>query len=170
MSRFFPHSSHAEEQPYAHTLLWSHILYRGFQTGTTLGLAFTAAQYTYKTIRKSPRSPLLSAASLSTTGRWAIAATLLMVPSTIGQMWGKEEIEWQDRSWRLLENKGQMEVDDVSLIGTAVGMAAGFRARPFSVWRVAGGAGVGSMVGVGGYMIWRHGIHRGKWPERESKK
>lgn len=167
MSRYFPHSAYAEEQPYAHTILWSHILYRGLQTGTTLGLAFTAAKHAYKTVRKAPKSPLLSAASLSTTGRWAIVTTALMVPATIGQMWGREEIEWQDRSWRLLENKGQMEVDDWSLIGTVAGVAAGLRAPSgqLSAMRVAGGAGVGSMAGVAGYMVYRHGIHRGKWPE-----
>jgi hypothetical protein len=87
-----------------------------------------------------------------------------MVPSTIGQMWGKEEIEWEDRSWRLLENKGQMAVDDWSLVGTAAGLIAGLRAQPFSAWRVAGGAGIGSMIGVGGYMVWRHGVHGGRWP------
>lgn len=169
MSRFFPHSTYAEEQPYAHTILWSHILYRGLQTGTTLGLVFTAGGHTYKTFRKSAKPPLFSAASLATTGRWAVATTVLMAPVTIGQMWGREEIEWQDRSWRLLESKGQMEVDDWSLVGTVVGLAAGWRAPSgnVGVWRAAGGAGVGSMIGVGGYMVWRHGVHGGKWPEEE---
>lgn len=169
MSRLFPHSAYAEDQPYAHSLLWSHILYRGFQTGTTLGMIYIGGRHTYKTLRKSVKPQLFSSASLATTGRWALATTVLMVPATIGQMWGKEEIEWQDRSWRLLENEGQMEVDDWSLIGTVAGAAAGLRtpAVTRSIWRLAGGAGVGSMVGVGGYMVWRHGIHRGKWPEKE---
>lgn len=92
-----------------------------------------------------------------------------MIPATIAQMWGREEIEWQDRSWRLLENKGQMEVDDWSLIGTVLGTAMSLRAQHSSrsAWRVAGGAGIGSMIGVGGYMIWRHGIHRGQWADDE---
>lgn len=169
MSRFFPHSTYAEEQPYAHTILWSHILYRGLQTGTTLVLAYSAGQHVYKTFRKSVKVPLFSTASLATPGRWAVVTTILMVPATIGQMWGREEIEWQDRSWRLLENKGQMEVDDWSLIGTLTGLAAGLRAQSGRgvALRAAGGAGVGSMIGVVGYMVWRHGIHRGKWPETQ---
>ncbi|GIZ43170.1 hypothetical protein CKM354_000640800 [Cercospora kikuchii] len=168
MSRFFPHTSHAEDQPYAPTLLWSHILYRGFQTGATLGLASAAAQQTYKIARGLPRNPLLSGATLAITGRWALISTALMVPATIGRMWGREDIEWRDRSWRLLENKGQKEVDDWSLVGTvvgAVGFGTGQGTGMARVMRVAGGAGVGSMVGVGGYMVWRYGMNGGKWED-----
>lgn len=167
MSRFVPHTAYAEDQPYARTLLWAHVLYRGLQTGATLGLASSALQHTYKIIRGTPRALLLSPTTLATTGRWALITTALMVPATIGRMWGREDIEWRDRSWRLLENKGQKEVDDWSLVGTVIGATAAARrgGGQMRVLRVAGGAGVGSMVGVTGYMIWRHGIHGGKWPE-----
>lgn len=33
----------------------------------------------------------------------------LGIAATMGRMWGREEIEWQERSWRLLANKGQVE-------------------------------------------------------------
>ncbi|KAF2207715.1 hypothetical protein CERZMDRAFT_88373 [Cercospora zeae-maydis SCOH1-5] len=166
MSRLFPHTSHAEEQPYARTLLWSHVLYRGLQTGATLGLASSAVQHAYRTARGLPRTPFVSGTTLAITGRWALVTTALMIPATIGRMWGREDIEWRDRSWRLLENKGQKEVDDWSLVGTvvgAVGFGAGRGSGMAKVMRVAGGAGVGSMVGVGGYMLWRYGVHGGKW-------
>jgi hypothetical protein len=43
-------------------------------------------------------------------------------------MKGKEEIEWQDRSWRILGNKGLLEYDDwyaLFVVGTAVGYGDG---------------------------------------------
>ena len=81
-------------------------------------------------------------------------------------MWGREEIEWRDRAWRLLENKGQVEVDGWGVVGMVVG-GAGVLARRGGVgWRVGvGGVGMGGTVGVIGYMIWRHGVKGGKWEE-----
>ena len=97
-----------------------------------------------------------------------------MVPGMLMQMHGREEIEWGDRSWRLLENKGQVEVDDWSLAGTAAGaIAAARRGADQAVgratfWRIVGASGAGSMAGVLGYMAWRYGVHGGKWPEDDS--
>ena len=86
------------------------------------------------------------------------------------RMRGKEEIEWQDRSWRLLENKGQLRCDDWTYPGMAVGLAAvvgsgGGRALG---WRgIVGGAGVGSVVGMLGYMGSTYGAKVGKSEEKE---
>lgn len=166
MSRFFPHASHAEEQTLSQTLLYSHVLYRGFQTGATLGLTSVALRSAGRYIRG--RSMVTGVASLATTGRWAVVTTLLMIPTTYGRMYGREEIEWQDRAWRLMEHEGQKEVDDWSLIGMAVGGVASTRlsianktgtARFLSM---AGGAGIGSLAGVVGYMVWRYGICGGQ--------
>jgi len=44
------------------------------------------------------------------TGVFAQIATGLMAFAVPGRMFGREEIEWKDRSWRLMENKGQLEV------------------------------------------------------------
>lgn len=86
-----------------------------------------------------------------------------------GYMRGKKTVEWQDRSWRLLANEGQVEVDSWSLGGAAVGVTALLqrRWRDGGVGRVAwkhvvGRAGVGSMVGVVGYMGWRYGVMKGQ--------
>ncbi|CAH0029296.1 unnamed protein product [Clonostachys rhizophaga] len=67
-------------------------------------------------------------------------------------MYGREEIEWRDRSWRLLENEGQLETDD----WTYAGMVAG----PAVLAATKGGA-LGGMLG---YMTWRYGINGGKFP------
>lgn len=85
-------------------------------------------------------------------------------------MWGREEIEWKDRSWRLLENRGQVECDDWTYAGMVVGgviadtqkgslgMQRGWRSR-------VGGVGVGSVLGMLGYMGYRHGLKGGKFEE-----
>lgn len=84
------------------------------------------------------------------------------------RMWGREHIEWQDRSWRLLENKGQLECDTSSAEGAVVGAGAvawrqGFRQAG---WRMlVGGAGLGGLAGVVGYMGWRYGVKGGKWED-----
>lgn len=81
-------------------------------------------------------------------------------------MWGREEIEWQDRAWRLLENEGQMGVD----VGSVGGMVGGLvvlgvgalRGRGVRGWGgrlgvrgVVGAMGVGSLGGVGAWMGYR---------------
>ena len=114
MSRFFPHTPYAEDQPFFGTILTTHVLYRGFQTGAFLGLAASSATSAIK------RQAVLPTA-LRATGNGAILGTALMIPGLAIRMWGREEIEWRDRSWRLLENRGQMEVDDWSLAGTLAG-------------------------------------------------
>jgi len=83
-------------------------------------------------------------------------------------MWGREEIEWKDRAWRLLENKGQIEVDTWSVAGMTAGVAALAATNGLSGvgWTLEiGSLGMGGTAGVLGYMVWRHGVHGGKWPE-----
>lgn len=81
-------------------------------------------------------------------------------------MWGREEIEWQDRSWRLLENKGQLETDDWTYGGMLAGLAATALLRRPVGWAAAlGSVGAGSVAGTLGYMGWRYGVHGGKHQE-----
>jgi len=86
-------------------------------------------------------------------------------------MRNKEEIEWKDRSWRLLENKGQLEVDDWSYLGMVGGLGTMImRGEKMGLgWRGAvGGMGVGGLVGVVGYIGWRYGVKGGKWQEEKE--
>ena len=90
-----------------------------------------------------------------------------MIPGLPLYMIGKEDIEWKDRTWRLLENEGQKEVDDWSSVGSVVGALAAARspavrqAGKLSLVRLTGGAALGNLCGVAGYMVWRYGVHRG---------
>lgn len=83
-------------------------------------------------------------------------------------MWGRTEIEWKDRAWRLLENEWQMEVDDFSVMGSLVGVGVGLVGMrrgwvPAGRDMVLGSAAVGNVVGVGAYMVWRYGVKGGKF-------
>lgn len=94
-------------------------------------------------------------------------------------MWGREEIEWQSRAWRLQENRGQSEADKWVTASEVLGVAAvvvaartgrlpaglGSKRVPAMATAVVGAAGLGSVVGTAEYVVWRHGIKRGKWPE-----
>lgn len=167
MSRFFPHTAYAEDQPYSRTILTTHVLHRAFQSGAVIGLTIGAVR---SAITKTP----FANAVLGSTGYGALLGFASMIPGTFGYMRGKEAIEWQDRSWRLLESESQKEVDDWSIAGTIAGAAVAARRELASqmakgrLGRMAGGAGLGNLVGVMGYMVWRYGVHGGKWPERKQ--
>ena len=169
MSRYFPHTSYAEDQPYGHAILTTHVLTRGITTGTIVALTVTAVRQSIPSLRRpglfSTRI-LLSSASGSLYGLGILAVGLAV------RMAGREAIEWQDRSWRLLENKGQLETDDWTYGGMAVGVAAALatgQVRPHGWRAVLGGAGAGSVLGTLGYLGWRHGLNGGKFPESKEK-
>lgn len=189
MSEFnWPHPAYAEDQPYAKTLLYTHVFHRGFEAGGLIGVflggyklykhrqlllqksianpaAATAAaanttSIVNKTAMRSIFYPIMARSSLIGAG-----ATMLL---TTGRMWGKEEVEWQDRSWRLLENKGQVMHDLYMDVGAGVGAAmgvgslfsggsnaaAGFGA--VAVGRqIVGRAGLGAVVGLVGCEVVR---------------
>ncbi len=181
MSRFFPHPPYAEDQPYAYTILTTHVLHRGIQAGALLGATAGLSYSTYRYFR-----PAATATAATTTASSAAAMPqkfrALILPTTLrstgigatfglsliaigleARMWGREEIEWQDRAWRLLENEGQVSVDDWSLGGMAVGVvglallaarrgAVAIKRRPMAV---VGAAGLGSLAGTVGSVEWR---------------
>jgi hypothetical protein len=163
MSRFWPHTPYAEDQPFAVPILTTHVFSRGFQGGALLGpIAGTAAYYFSKLPRAGGHS--FSTTLLRTTSLTSLAGVGLMAAALVARMHGKEHIEWADRSWRLLENKGQVEVDDWSLGGAVAGAVVTAGRKPGWL-AVTGGGAMGSLVGVGGYLVWRYGIKRGKWDE-----
>lgn len=158
MSRFFPHTPYAEDQRLPHVILTAHVLYRGFQAGALVGALAPLPLMLFR-----PLSTKLSTAMLRSAGVGTVVGTSLLALALAGRMHGREEIEWKDRSWRLLENKGQVEVDSWSVPGALAGgliVGGGWRGR-------LGGAGLGSLLGVAGYMGWRYGVKKGKWGEEK---
>lgn len=203
MSRFFPHPPYAEDQPLAHTVLLSHTLFRCFKAGTALGVFWhvgpnlssrsaariceneetpskdstappsTAIAYFYSLLQQipAPEPALVRSASLGSLvglGIWMIILPL--------KMGGKEEIQWKDYSWRILENRGQVLLDDWCVSGLVGGVVMGFLAKrrheheqeqgdgaegsegkaPLWQWLLAG-AGLGSLGGVVGFLVVRAG-------------
>ncbi len=169
MSRFFPHPTYAEDQPLSKTILTTHVLTRAVQAGS---LAGTGVGLSLLTLRRfnivSSRVPPVPAylTILRSTGVGAVIAFGILSVGLPVRMWGQEEIEWKDRSWRLRANKGQTECDDFTYGGMAVAAAAVAWKGKGLGWKGAlGGIGAGSLLGMLGYMGWRYGVKGGKFEE-----
>ncbi|KAH6655307.1 hypothetical protein BKA67DRAFT_534236 [Truncatella angustata] len=172
MSRYFPHTPYAEDQPLAGTILTIHVLVRSVTTGTVLGIGKYGTQSLVRRIRKQP-APLVpkSHLLLAATGKYTIWTVGIVSLGLVARMWGREDIEWKDRTWRLLENKGQIECDDFTYAGMLAGLgAAAVKSVRKTGWVGAVGAvGLGSTAGMLGYMGWRYGVHGGKFAESEER-
>lgn len=167
MSRFWPHTPYAEDQPYAPQILYTHVLTRAVQSGTVVGAATGTSIVVLRSMGVlKPRAVPLSFTSilLRSSGVGTVTALGLLAVALPLRMRDQEDIQWRDRSWRLLENKGQVEVDDWTYPGMALGLASAFTAKGAGLgWRgFAGRVGAGSMAGALGYMVWRYGVHGGK--------
>ena len=133
-------------------------MYRGFQSGAAVGAAvgFVGSA---KLWRNSAPAYTISRTILSSTGIGAVFSTAMMAVILPLHMRGREEIEWKDRSWRLLENKGQVSVDNWGLAGSNAGAAIIIATwkpskmlgrRPF--W---GAVGLGNVAAIVGYLVWK---------------
>jgi hypothetical protein len=95
----------------------------------------------------------LAARTLQSSGRAGALGAAVGVFATWGRMRGREEIEWQDRAWRILGNRGENQTDWVTMGGVSAGaVASAVAARrgviPSSVGSaMGGGAAAGSAVG-----------------------
>lgn len=171
MSRYFPHTPYAEDQPLAGTILTVHVLVRSITTGTVIGTGIYGARTAIRRIQKQP-TPLgpKSQLLLRQTGVSTIWTLGIVSVGLVARMWGREDIEWRDRAWRLMENKGQVECDDFTYGGMLAGLGA---AASKSVRRtgwvgILGSVGLGSTVGMVGYMGWRYGVNGGKFADSDG--
>ena len=177
MSRYFPHTPYAEDQPLSRTILTTHVLTRGATAGTFVSLALLAGRRTVGWLRSAPVPAPSAAHVLRSAGTGALWGVGLLGLALVGRMWGRQDIEWKDRSWRLLENQGQVETDDwtyggavAGLVGAAVSARRGggaAAAASLTARELLGGVGVGTAAGTVGYMLWRYGVHRGKFPAKQ---
>ncbi|KAF2447321.1 hypothetical protein P171DRAFT_409910 [Karstenula rhodostoma CBS 690.94] len=158
MTSLFPHAPYAEDQPSAHAILHLHVARASAMTTTTLAFLTAPASLLLSRYRHATplTFPAYSARLLTHASRGLVIGIVLGTAATFGQMYGREEIEWQDRAWRLQENGGEERTDVVSFGGAAVGAALGVwnarRGRAgmgMGMGRsVVGGAGLGSTSGM----------------------
>ncbi|KUJ06749.1 uncharacterized protein LY89DRAFT_692348 [Mollisia scopiformis] len=169
MSRFWPHTPYAEEQPLSHTILWTHVLTRAVTAGSIVGTGVgisTVLLRNFNIIKQRIPPASLASTIVRSSGTGAVVATGLLCIALPIRMLGREEIEWQDRSWRLIENKGQVECDDWTYPGmTAGAVAFALRGQCLGWMGAVGSIGLGSVGGMMGYMGWRHGVKGGKFEE-----
>lgn len=129
MTSLFPHPAHAEDQPYAHTILYLHVMRASAMSFSFLSMFQFPASLLASRLRGIPQPySTLVARTLKMSGRGLILGTAAGAATTWGRMRGMEEIQWQDRTWRILENRGEVETDWVSLGGAGVGAAGGYLA------------------------------------------
>ena len=147
MTSLFTHPPCAEDQPNAHAILYLHVIRASAMSCAFLSLPISLI------FSQPPRRPLL-AMTLLYSGRGLIIGSLAGAAMTWKHMRGREEVEWQDRSWRLLENSGEVDTDWESIAAAGGGAAAGVLAArrgilPLKIGQAAlGGAGVGLSSGV----------------------
>ncbi|KAF4977935.1 hypothetical protein FZEAL_5606, partial [Fusarium zealandicum] len=128
MSRFLPHAPYAEDQPLSRTILTGHVIVRTITLNAIIAAGITATRQLIPAFRpKTPNVPSFTPRLLRSASTGTALALGIGTLMTVGRMWGREEIEWQDRSWRLLENQGQVETDDWTAVGAGVGAAMGAR-------------------------------------------
>ncbi|KAE8446037.1 hypothetical protein EG329_012545 [Mollisiaceae sp. DMI_Dod_QoI] len=169
MSRFWPHTSYAEDQPLSHTILWTHVLTRAVTAGSIVGSGIGTSIVllrNFNIIKQRIPPSSFATTILRSSGTGVVIATGLLCIALPMRMYGKEEIEWNDRSWRLIENRGQVECDDWTYPGMTAGAVAFAMKGQGLGWRSAvGSIGLGSVGGMLGYMGWRYGVKGGKFEE-----
>ncbi|KAH7264228.1 hypothetical protein FSOLCH5_010251 [Fusarium solani] len=170
MSRYFPHTPYAEDQPLSHTILTSHVIARTITLSNIIAAGITTTRQLIPALRPKATALAFTPRLIQSASTGTVIALGLGALMTLGRMHGREEIEWQDRSWRLMENKGQLETDDWTVVGAGVGAALGARAAEGLGWRGAvGGLGLGTVGGMLGYMAWRYGVNGGKFPKDKDE-
>jgi hypothetical protein len=166
MTSLFRHPLYAEDQPYARTVLYLHVMRASAMSFSFLSLAQFPASIVATRYRNRPIDyNAILARTLKTSGRGLVLGTAAGAFMIWGRMRGRQEIEWKDRSWRILEISGEVKTDWVTLGGAGVGAVVGLvAARRGEVSVTVGNAVLGgSSVGVAGgvpYMIASFAIER----------
>ncbi|KAK6503572.1 hypothetical protein TWF481_008586 [Arthrobotrys musiformis] len=154
LNGLLPTSEFAEDQPLYHFILTAHVVHRTLPIGAFISSAIPlASTFILRRAAVYPISMLL----LRSNSTGALVSLGIGSAMTVGRMWGREDIEWKDRSWRLLRNTGQTQLDDFSAAGLAVGALLGAAGRgSLPLWRGAvGGAGLGTLAGTVAFVVWK---------------
>ena len=155
MTSLFPHPLYAEDQPFARSILYLHVMRASAMSFSFFSLLQFPASIIAARYRNSPIDyAIILSRTLRTAGRGLVLGTAAGAIMTWGRMRGREEIEWKDRSWRILENHGEVKTDWVTLGAAGTGAVGALLAArsgrvPITVGNaMLGGAGVGMGTGV----------------------
>lgn len=134
----------------------------GFETGAFIGpIIGIARQLRLQRSLSPPRTPHLFLTILRSAGSSAAVVTGIDAVGLVAEMWRREEVEWRYRSWRLLEDKEQLEMDQWSAAGvgaTAIILATSGYAKALG-WRgQVGSCGMGAAAGLFAHAVWRYGM------------
>ncbi|KAF3310417.1 hypothetical protein TWF173_009531 [Orbilia oligospora] len=154
LNGMLPTSDYAEDQPLYHFILTTHVVHRVLPIGAFISSAIPlASTFILRRAAVYPLTVLL----LRSNSTGALVSLGLGGAMTLGRMWGRADIEWKDRSWRLLRNTGQAQLDDFSAAGLVAGALLGAAGRgPLPLWRGAvGGAGLGTLAGTVAFVVWK---------------
>jgi hypothetical protein len=174
MSRFWPHSQYAEDQPYHRAILRAHVSTRAFQAGSILGLGAGTAIVAgrYFNFLKSPAVHVPAYHTLlRSTGVGAIIMGGIVTVGLIPRMWNAQEIEWKDRSWRLLENKAQVRVDDFTYgwMLFSLPFLANKHIRATGWQGMVGTVGAASVLWLGDYLLFSTFFEKFRLPKPEEE-
>jgi ElaB/YqjD/DUF883 family membrane-anchored ribosome-binding protein len=127
--------NYAEDQSFAHLILYVHVTHKTAQAGSVLGAALGCL---IGLVRREPFVAIKTGANLGLLSGLALGPAMT---------WGKmrtaqHEIEWQDRAWRLQRNQTQNIMDVGSEVGLAAALLVG--GSPYTGL----GVGIGSIAGL----------------------
>jgi hypothetical protein len=140
LTKLFETAQNSADQRNSHSILHLHVALRSVQV---LSLASTVVGGLIFMYRRSGKLSNLILKANATSLVAGMVAGPFMVERVMN---GKEEIEWQDRAWRLLHHAKQNKVDDGAIIGAmGLGMACALVRKPGVA--IIGGAGLGMLGG-----------------------
>jgi Protein of unknown function (DUF1757) len=123
-----------------------HVLRKGFQVGSLVGL--TVAPLYLGLVRRVPMDGRL----VAQTAHWSLNSAgffTLVSAGMLAMKWpGMDMSGFVDRAYRLRHNKGQCRTDQFSMVGMGMGALAASMMKGRGVYRVFGGATIGSAIGV----------------------
>lgn len=155
MTSLFSHTAYAEDQPSGSAILYLHVMRASAMSFSFISLfrfPISLLNARYRNLPIDMRA--ITARTLQSSGRAFVIGSAAGALMTWGRMRGKEEIEYQDRAWRILENQGEVKTDWAVLGGGGAGAVAGLLAArrgaiPLSAGSAAlGGVGAGAGVGI----------------------
>ncbi|KAJ3193954.1 hypothetical protein HK101_003753 [Irineochytrium annulatum] len=149
-NRLVPIAHHADDQKNARLVLEGHVAHRFIMAFSTIATVGSLGSRPFVKLPKRGLAPTVLRANAIA----VVAGSAVGVLVTEMKMRSEPEIGWQDRAWRLLQNPGQLELDDTTVTTGVLGGVFGLlynsgKGKAGPIPRVVGGMGLGTFVGLG---------------------